>query len=119
MGGLLEKQGLEHIDNNQEITQNDKNKNHKNKNHQIEEQSTKTIGKAGNEGKSQHQRNGAPKKKKNGKVLIIAKDKYVNLEKKVLELIHEKNPDKEDYDLIHDIITKHSFFTNIKSSRKR
>ena len=118
MGGTLEKQGLEHLDDNQEIIQNGKNKNHKNKNNQNEEQSTKTLGKVANDGKSQHKRNGVQKKKKNDKVSIIAKDKDVNLEKKALELIHEKNPDKEDYDLIYDIISKHFFLQTLNHQAK-
>ena len=58
------------------------------------------------------------KKKKNDKVSIIAKDKDINLEKKALELIHDKNPDKEDYDLIYDIISKHFFLQTLNHQAK-
>ena len=112
MGGTLEKQNLEKEYEQNEIYKNGKelnknNKNNKNKNHSIEE-STKSL-KNVSENKSQVKRNGVPKKKKNDKVSIFAKDKDVNLEKKVLELIHDKNPDKEDFDLIYNIIDKHFF----------
>jgi len=70
------------------------------------------------ENKSLHKRNGASKKKKNGKVSITAKDKDVNYEKKVLELIHEKNAEKEDYDLIYDIISKHFFLQTLNHQAK-
>ena len=44
------------------------------------------------------------------KIYISAKDKEdLNQERKVLELIHEKNPEKEDYNIIYDIISKHFF----------
>ena len=120
MGGTLEKQNLEQNNDIQGIYQNGKshNKNQKNKNQTIEEQSTKSLVKPGNDAKSQHKRNGAPKKKKNDKVSIIAKDKDINLEKKALELIHDKNPDKEDYDLIYDIISKHFFLQTLNHQAK-
>ena len=120
MGGTLEKQNLEQNTENPAILQNGKsnNKNLKNKNHSIEEQSTKSLVKPGNDAKSQHKRNGASKKKKNDKVSIIAKDKDINLEKKALELIHDKNPDKEDYDLIYDIISKHFFLQTLNHQAK-
>ena len=120
MGGTLEKQTLEQNNDNPGIYQNGKshNKNQKNKNHSIEEQSTKSLVKTGNDGKSQIKRNGASKKKKNDKVSIVAKDKDINLEKKALELIHDKNPDKEDYDLIYDIISKHFFLQTLNHQAK-
>ena len=120
MGGTLEKQNFEQSNDNPIIYQNGKshNKNQKNKNQSIEEQSTKSLVKQGNDAKSQHKRNGAPKKKKNDKVSIIAKDKDINLEKKALELIHDKNPDKEDYDLIYDIISKHFFLQTLNHQAK-
>ena len=120
MGGTLEKQTLEQNNDIQGLYQNGKshNKNQKNKNQSIEEQSTKSLVKPGNDTKSQHKRNGAPKKKKNDKVSIIAKDKDINLEKKALELIHDKNPDKEDYDLIYDIISKHFFLQTLNHQAK-
>ena len=76
MGGTLEKQNLEKEPDLDEVDQNgstgNKNKNNKNKNQSIEE-STKSLKKI--ENKSQIKRNGVPKKKKNDKVSIFAKDK--------------------------------------------
>ena len=119
MGGTLEKQNLEKEPDLDEVDQNgstgNKNKNNKNKNQSIEE-STKSLKKI--ENKSQIKRNGVPKKKKNDKVSIFAKDKEVNLEKKALELIHEKNPDKEDYDLIYDKISKHFFLQTLNNQAR-
>ena len=61
---------------------------------------------------------GAAKKKKE-KVSIFSKDKEdKNQEKKVLELIHEKNAEKEDYDLIYDIISKHFFLQTLNNQAK-
>ena len=121
MGGTLEKKTLEIEKDNKEsqINQNGKfqNKNNKNKNQSYEEQSTKTL-KNVSENKSQLKRNGVPKKKKNDKLSIIAKDKEVNLEKKVIELIHDKNPDKEDYDLIYNIISNHFFLQTLNDQAK-
>ena len=116
MGGTMEKQTLEKYHEQPEINGKTGNKNNKNKKEKIENQSTKSLVKA--EGKSQHKRNGVSKKKKNDKVSIFAKDKDVNLEKKALELIHEKNPDKEDYDLIYDIISKHFFLQTLNHQAK-
>ena len=66
-----------------------------------------------------HLNRGNPKKKKiNEKVTIVSKDKEENQEKKVLELIHEKNPGKEDYDLIYDIISKHFFLQTLTHQAK-
>ena len=116
MGGTMEKQTLEKYHEQPEINGKTGNKNNKNKKEKIENQSTKSLVKA--EGKSQHKRNGVSKKKKNDKVSIFAKDKDINLEKKALELIHEKNPDKEDYDLIYDIISKHYFLQTLNHQAK-
>ena len=52
---------------------------------------------------------------------VVAKDKgekQVNYEKKVLELIHDKNPAKEDYDIIYDIISKHFFLQTLTHQAK-
>ena len=119
MGGTMEKQTLEKDFDQPEIYKNGKTgkKNNKNKKEIIENQSTKSLVKP-NEGKSHHKRNGVSKKKKNDKVSIFAKDKDINLEKKALELIHEKNPDKEDYDLIYDIISKHYFLQTLNHQAK-
>ena len=118
MGGTLEKQNLEHGNDYPEIIHNGKSNKNKNNKKSIEEQSTKSLVKPGNDNKSQHKRNGVAKKKKNDKVSIIAKDKDINLEKKALELIHDKNPDKEDYDLIYDIISKHFFLQTLNHQAK-
>jgi len=118
MGGTLEKQNYEKNLEEPEIYQNGQNKNGINKNLQDEYQSTKSMIKENKENKSLHKRNGASKKKKNGKVSITAKDKDVNYEKKVLELIHEKNAEKEDYDLIYDIISKHFFLQTLNHQAK-
>ena len=63
---------------------------------------------------------GAPKKKKNDKkIYITAKDKKeLNQDQKVLELIHEKNPEKEDYDIIYNIISKHFFLQTLNNQAK-
>ena len=54
-------------------------------------------------------------KMKKDKISVLSRNKgEQNEEKNVLELIHEKNAEKEDYDLIYSIISKHFFFTNIK-----
>ena len=45
-------------------------------------------------------------------------EKTVNYEKKVLELIHEKNPEKEDYQIIYDIISKHFFLQTLTHQAK-
>jgi hypothetical protein len=79
MGGTLEKQNLEHGNDYPEIIHNGKSNKNKNNKKSIEEQSTKSLVKPGNDNKSQHKRNGAAKKKKNDKVSIIAKDKDINL----------------------------------------
>ena len=40
------------------------------------------------------------------------------MRKKVLELIHEKNAEKEDYDLIYNIISKHFFLQTLNNQAK-
>jgi CRP-like cAMP-binding protein len=58
-------------------------------------------------------------KKKKEKISVMSKDKDdKNQEKKVLELIHEKNAEKEDYDLIYDIISKHCFLQTLNNQAK-
>jgi len=59
-------------------------------------------------------------KKKKEKLSVVSREKDdKNQEKKVLELIHEKNAEKEDYDLIYNIISKHFFFTNFKQPSEK
>ena len=55
-------------------------------------------------------------KKKKEKISVVSRDKDdKNQEKKVLELIHEKNAEKEDYDLIYNIISKHFFLQTLNN----
>ena len=120
MGGQLEKKTLERSYEESEIPQNDISPSKNQNNQEIEELPTKVGLKNNNENKSYIKRNGIQKKKKKDKISIIAKDKDTNRnqEKKVLELIHEKNPDKEDYDLIYDIISKHFFLQTLNAQAK-
>ncbi len=123
MGGTLEQKHLERTLDEEELFKNYKSKNknerkQNNKSSQEEFQSSQSLVKTTIDNKSQHKRNGASKKKKNGKISITAKDKAVNQEKKVLELIHEKNAEKEDYDLIYDIISKHFFLQTLNNQAK-
>ena len=58
-------------------------------------------------------------KKKKEKISVISKNKdELNEEKDVLELIHEKNPDKEDFELIYEIISKHFFLQTLNDQAK-
>ena len=58
-------------------------------------------------------------KKKKEKISIFSKDKEdVNQEKKVLELIHEKNPKKEDYEIIYTLISKHFLLQTLNDQAK-
>ena len=121
MGGELDKKTLQNPE--EEILKNGKTqgKNHKNKHLQkdteINPRASQTSIKGVSENKNHHKRNDAKKKKKD-KVSIVAKDKDSNEEKKVLELIHEKNPEKEDYDMLYDIISKHFFLQTLNHQAK-
>ena len=66
---------------------------------------------------NEHKRDKAKKKKEKASVLSMDKDE-INHEKKVLELIHEKNAEKEDYDLIYNIISKHFFLQTLNNQAK-
>ena len=66
---------------------------------------------------NEHKRDKAKKKKEKVSVLSMDKDE-INHEKKVLELIHEKNAEKEDYDLIYNIISKHFFLQTLNNQAK-
>ena len=58
-------------------------------------------------------------KKKKERVSVVSLDKdEKNHEKNVLELIHEKNAEKEDYDLIYNIISKHFFLQTLTNQAK-
>ena len=122
MGGTLEKKHLEKTLDEEDLFKNGKKlKNEKKQNNKSSQEdfpSTQSLVKTTIDKNSQPKRNGASKKKKNGKISITAKDKVVNQEKKVLEIIHEKNPDKEDYDLIYDIISKHFFLQTLNHQAK-
>ena len=116
MGGELEKKTLEQHPDFQDIVKSEKNKKNKSKNKkEINETVTTDTVKSNNNVK----RAGGGKKKKE-KLQVVAKDKEkkVNYEKKVLELIHERNPEKEDYDIIYDIISKHFFLQTLTHQAK-
>ena len=116
MGGELEKKTLEQHPDFQDIVKSEKNKKNKSKNKkEIDETVTTDTVKSNNNVK----RAGGGKKKKE-KLQVVAKDKEkkVNYEKKVLELIHERNPKKEDYDIIYDIISKHFFLQTLTHQAK-
>ena len=116
MGGEIEKKALQNPEE-QEIVENGKSphKNHKNKELKKRE-SQKSL--KNNETKTHHKRYDTKRKKKNDKVSIVARNKDSNHEKKVLELIHEKNPEKEDYELLYDIISKHFFLQTLNHQAK-
>ena len=116
MGGELEKKTLEENSNLNELLKSEKNKKGKNKNKKEANDSltTETV-------KSNNHKRGGGGKKKKEKVQVVAKDKSektVNYEKKVLELIHDKNPAKEDYDMIYDIISNHFFLQALTHQAK-
>ena len=127
MGGVLEKDALQKIKINKKDSPMGKNNNHhKNRYQSIENEESPSSNRKKRGSKSpikatnnkNHQKRGDNKKKKD-KMTIIAKDKdEMNNEKKVLELIHEKNAEKEDYDLIYDIISKHFFLQTLNHQAK-
>ena len=116
MGGELEKKTLEEKHQMPEIIKSEKSKKGKGKNKkEVNESVTTDATKSNN-----HKGNRGGKKKKE-KLQVVAKDKsekQVNYEKKVLELIHDKNPAKEDYDIIYDIISKHFFLQTLTHQAK-
>ena len=80
-------------------------------------QSKSAIKTTNNNNNNNELKRGAKKKKE--KIAIVSKDKDdKNQEKKVLELIHEKNAEKEDYDIIYDIISKHFFLQTLNHQAK-
>ena len=116
MGGELEKKSLEENKNLNELLKSEKNKKSKNKNKKEANDTltTETV-------KSNNHKRGGGGKKKKEKVQVVAKDKSektINYEKKVLQLIHDKNPAKEDYDMIYDIISKHFFLQALTHQAK-
>jgi len=79
---------------------------------------TKTALKTTNNNNANEAKRGKEKKKKE-KISVLSRDKdEKNQEKKVLVLIHEKNAEKEDYDLIYNIISKHFFLQTLNNQAK-
>ena len=127
MGGELEKSNfnkkeMEFDDSGKVRKLSGRNKQHKNKHNDDNKISspksrgTKSAIKA-NELKKEIKRQHSKKKKE--RIEIVSKDKEdKNQEKKVLELIHEKNTEKEDYDEIYDIISKHFFLQTLNHQAK-
>ena len=126
MGGELEKTKLQKKSNEiKESSGKTANRNHKNKYKAIDTDDNPTSNR--NRGsksaiKTTNNNDGrkrGPGKKKKEKVAIVSKEKEdTNQEKKVLELIHEKNAEKEDYDLIYEIISKHFFLQTLNHQAK-
>ena len=126
MGGELEKTKLQKKSNEiKESSGKTTNRNHKNKYKAIDtddnptsnrNRGSKSAIKTTNNNNDQKR---GPGKKKKEKVAIVSKEKEdTNQEKKVLELIHEKNAEKEDYDLIYEIISKHFFLQTLNHQAK-
>jgi len=89
-------------------------KNHTHKHHEANHDSSRST----NHNTPEQNNNDHPKRKKE-KVAIVAKNKKsTNLEKKNLELIHKNNPNKEDYDLIYNIIDKHFFMQTLNQQAR-
>ena len=89
-------------------------KNHNHKHHEANHDSSRST----NHNTPEQNNNDHPKRKKE-KVAIVAKNKKsTNLEKKNLELIHKNNPNKEDYDLIYNIIDKHFFMQTLNQQAR-
>ena len=124
MGGELEKSTMQQKTANK-LDNKSPNKNHKNKlqsmvtdeNHSPNKKNaTKSAIKTTN---NNNEAKRDKLKKKKEKISVMSKDKEdKNQEKKVLELIHEKNAEKEDYDLIYDIISKHFFLQTLNNQAK-
>ena len=89
-------------------------KNHTHKHHEANHDSSRST----SHNTPEQNNNDHPKRKKE-KVAIVAKNKKsTNLEKKNLELIHKNNPNKEDYDLIYNIIDKHFFMQTLNQQAR-
>ena len=115
MGGELDKKTLQSPE--EEMLKNGKTQGKNQKNKRLQKETEINTRASQTSIKEVHKRNDAKKKKKD-KVSIFAKDKDSNEEKKVLELIHEKNPEKEDYDMLYDIISKHFFLQTLNHQAK-
>ena len=119
MGGELEKSSMQQKTSSK--LDNKANGHHKEKIKQIGAESPSKKGNSKSAMKTIN--NNEPKrekgKKKKGRVSVLSMDKdETNHEKKVLELIHEKNAEKEDYELIYDIISKHFFLQTLNNQAK-
>ena len=77
----------------------------------------KTASKTTLNNNNEVKRDKGKKKKERVSVVSLEKDEK-NHEKKVLELIHEKNAEKEDYDLIYNIISKNFFLQTLTNQAK-
>ena len=124
MGGELEKSTMQQKTANK-LDGKSPNKNHKNKlQSMVTDENHSPNKKNGTKSavKTTNNNNEAKRdklKKKKEKISVVSKDKAdKNQEKKVLELIHEKNAEKEDYDLIYDIISKHFFLQTLNNQAK-
>ena len=124
MGGELEKSTMQQKTANK-LDNKSPNKNHKNKLQSMvtdENHSPNKKNATKSAIKNKNNNNEAKRdklKKKKEKISVMSKDKDdKNQEKKVLELIHEKNAEKEDYDLIYDIISKHFFLQTLNNQAK-
>ena len=122
MGGELEKSTLQQKTSHK--LDGKQNKNHKNKlqpmateeNHSPNKKNAKSAIKTTN---NNNEAKRDKMKKKKEKISVMSKDKDdKNQEKKVLELIHEKNAEKDDYELIYNIISKHFFLQTLNNQAK-
>ena len=119
MGGELEKASMQ-----QKTSGKSSNRNHKNKLQSMTTEENVSPNKKASKSalKTTNNNNEAKRdklKKKKEKISVLSKDKEdKNQEKKVLELIHEKNAGKEDYELIYNIISKHFFLQTLNNQAK-
>jgi cGMP-dependent protein kinase len=119
MGGELEKISMQ-----QKTSGKSSNRNHKNNLQSMTTEENVSPNKKASKSalKTTNNNNEAKRdklKKKKEKISVLSKDKEdKNQEKKVLELIHEKNAGKEDYELIYNIISKHFFLQTLNNQAK-
>ena len=125
MGGELEKSTLQQKTSSK-LESKSPSRNHKGKLNSIEtndihsptkKNASKSALKTTNNNNNEAKRDKAKKKKE--KISVVSRDKEdKNQEKKVLELIHEKNAEKEDYELIYDIISRHFFLQTLNNQAR-
>ena len=125
MGGELEKSTLQQKTSSK-LESKSPSRNHKGKLNSIEtndihsptkKNASKSALKTANNNNNEAKRDKAKKKKE--KISVVSRDKEdKNQEKKVLELIHEKNAEKEDYELIYDIISRHFFLQTLNNQAR-